>query len=585
MTNYLALNAGGLNYVVEYPPSGVPAAPTQYPVQAYAPPVGGTTWYAYVAGEGAPYNNATNTLQYCLTNCASGDVVVLKAGSTYTTANDGFFNVPDNKAGTDWIYVISSDLASLTEGTRVAPGDVAHMAKLTAYDNKQPTVIIAEGASKVRFAGLEITTNNASATAQYGLVRVGWKDVPWVPSTTNYSADVVFERCYIHGSEAPLNAGIVAYNVAGFALRDCYVSNIKTATGGGYDESNAVWLHGAPGPTLVHNNYIEGTGINFFIGDSSAILNDLGNPVYDADVTCTNNWIRKLRSWDVEDATYGGTNYYCKNLWETKGVLRCLVEGNQLDNSFMVGGQHASVFVVKSNSGNVEDLVIRNNFASNGGTFLQLTAQSFGGPENEGEPDNVPLQIKRVQFVNNLAIDMQSRSAVGNYELHSKLNHVECAVTDLTIEHNTVVVTTNHPGSTLAGSCIGYEAMVTDAFGADYSFSDNILFFNLYGMFYGGSAGNTAYSAYMASSTLTHNVLVRNLVGDYYASARYTDTGGYNNWMVAANPAAVGFVDLNGTTPGDFALAAESTYKGDGSDGADPGCNAAAITAAIAGVV
>lgn len=582
MTEYLALSAGGLNFVVEYPPTGVPAEPTQYTVPAYSLPAGGTTWYAY-GDEGANGIYVT-ALQTALTNCASGDVIVLKAGSTYTTANNNYFLVPDNKANDAWIYIVSSGVGSLAEETRVSPSDTANMAKLVAYSELHPTLIINEGASKLRFVGIEITTNSTSANMQYGLVRVAWNDGAWVPSTTNYSTDIVFERCYIHGGEYRLNHGLTAYNVAGFAVRDCYISNIKTVQGVGI-ESNGLWIYCAPGPTLVHNNYIEATGINFYIGDSYAPTNDLGEHMVSADVTFTNNWCRKLRSWDIEDPTYAGINYRCKNLWETKGVSRCLVEGNVLENSFMVGGQHAAVFTIKSNSGNVEDLTVRNNFASNGACFIQLTAQSYGGPENEGQPSNVPLQIHRVSIRNNLAIDMQARAAVYAYEVHSKLQHAECEVTYLDISNNTVVVTENHPGSTLYGGCLGFDTLVADAFGADYTFSDNIIFHNLYGMYYGTKLGNLAYGSYMASATVANNILVRNLAGDYYNAARYTATGGFTGWQTAANPAGVGFVDLNGSTPADFALDAGSAYKGDGTGGTDPGCDVAVLAAAIVGVV
>jgi hypothetical protein len=578
MTNYIALTAGGLNYVVEYtPPTGIPTLPTDYPVQAYAPPVGGTTWYAYVAGEAAPYNNATHTLQYCLTNCVPGDTIILKAGSTYTTPASDSFWLPAKSPSSSWIYITSSDIASLTEGARVSPADAAHMAKIEGYQDYKVPLILVEGVSKVRISGIEFTNaNRVSGSTQYGLLRIGWADT-WVDdkmSSTVWSSDIVIERCYLHGVTGLHNRdGIVVYNVKGCAIKDCYISNIMMEG----IETHGIQLYAAPGPTLVHNNYIEAGGINVFVGDSYPAYNDLDEPVTPADVTCTNNHLFKSLTWDPAEPTYGGTHYLVKNIWETKGVSRCLLEGNVLQNNWL-DAQSGCAILVKSDCCNAEDITIRNNFIIRAWWPFSCVVHRYGGEEAPATMQ----QVSRVLFTNNLAIQGKRPEAGVSGDTQFQLSAEPDSggyLTDINITHNTSISDRSLGGSWVFFSMNQNDQLVTG------SISNNIASLNYRGFVQNGiGAGVAAYN-----SACTTGVLMQNNVLFYsafsYTEDNYTPTGNFSGFTFPANIAAVEFVDDTGTDVTDWALTAESTYKGYATDGADPGCNITTLAAAIAGVV
>src|SRR5690242_11599100 len=67
---------------------------------------------------------AGGSLQTALNNAQLGETIVLEAGATYT----GPIKLPNKTTGSGWIYVVSSNLASLpTAGHRVAPKDAVNM--------------------------------------------------------------------------------------------------------------------------------------------------------------------------------------------------------------------------------------------------------------------------------------------------------------------------------------------------------------------------------------------------------------------------------------------------------------------------
>lgn len=563
MTQFLPLTAGGLTYVLAYDPSGtpnqLPIPPTEYTVPAYSLPTGGTT---YTPANGTEFQTA-------LTNCSPGDVIILDADTTYTTGNNQSFTLPAKTASEDWIYIISSVIANLPEGTRVSPSSVTHMPKVTAYSYLAPAMIVSEGACKVRFAGIEVTTDSVDLTyPQYGLIRVGWKS-SGTYSATSPAKDVIFERCYIHGTNGKIRDGLVLYNVAGCAIRDCYISDFK----GQNMESHGIHCYIAPGPTLIHNNYIEAAAINVFVGDSTTPANDTGELMVPADVTVTNNHIFKQPSWNPSDPSYGGVDYLVKNLWETKGVLRCLVEGNVMDNSW--GNQAGVAIVVKSVCGNVEDCVIRNNLVTNSYIGVVLSVQAYAGG-SFGSSN--PLTMSRVTIDNNLFISMLS-SGGGNFQFAARPSY-NCTMSNLRVRHNTYV-----DASDVSSGAFCYLNGEQNQFGADFICQDNIGAYRLYGLVTGlGTAdGLASYTYSCPLATVGNNALVLNSTGA--PSTRYGTSGGFGPWYFSSDTSDVGFVDLAGDEPADFALTSESPYYQAGSDGTDIGANMTTLAAAISGVV
>src|SRR5881409_1844273 len=137
---------------------------------------------------------AGGDLQSALNSAQPGDAIVLQAGASYT----GNFTLPVT-SGSGWIYIQSSALSSLpAAGTRVGPGQASLMPKIVS-PNTAPAISTAAGAHHFRFVGVEITTTWASTSAtNYGLVSLeapnGNTSLAQVPT------DLVFDRCYIHGT-------------------------------------------------------------------------------------------------------------------------------------------------------------------------------------------------------------------------------------------------------------------------------------------------------------------------------------------------------------------------------------------------
>src|SRR5439155_2472803 len=138
----------------------------------------------YVAPSGLIITvTAGGDLQGALDAAQPGDVIELEAGAIFT----GNFTLPA-KSGTGWIYIISSALASMPEGTRVTPAQAALKPKIVT-PNSSSALTTAADAHHYRFLGLEITGTLADTiSTQYNLVALA------------SGTDFVVDRCYIHGT-------------------------------------------------------------------------------------------------------------------------------------------------------------------------------------------------------------------------------------------------------------------------------------------------------------------------------------------------------------------------------------------------
>ena len=114
----------------------LPTLPNQFTTTS-APPAPANTNRGsyYTPGVGG---DASLTLQQAIDDAAAatgslGDVIVVQAGTTYSTA--GTLTIPA-RSGSGWVYVISSDAPELggsglpAAGTRVGPSNVANMGSI-----------------------------------------------------------------------------------------------------------------------------------------------------------------------------------------------------------------------------------------------------------------------------------------------------------------------------------------------------------------------------------------------------------------------------------------------------------------------
>jgi hypothetical protein len=265
----------------------LPTSPTTFTTTS-SPPLAANTNRGsyYTPGVGG---DASMSLQTALNDAAAasgskGDVIVLQAGTTYTTTS--YFNLP-NRSGSGWIYVISSAAPEIggsglpAAGTRVGPSNLSSMASIRTSAGNTNGGIISRGSvgpSYYRFVGLDIEATNSNGIPEYGVL-LGGGDT----TTATLTQHITFDRCYVSGGS---QVGIThAMNMDGAytEVTECYITNVFTY--GNADNQAISWLNGI-GPYRVHNNYLEAMGEITMPGGSDTFL---PSPNMASDITITNN--------------------------------------------------------------------------------------------------------------------------------------------------------------------------------------------------------------------------------------------------------------------------------------------------------
>ena len=279
---------------------GTPTLPTTFSTSYSAP---ATT---HEVGSGKEYTD----LQVALDAAADANAnwtLILTAGETFT----GLFKLKP-KSGPYWTYVISSDLASLPEGIRVAPADDTHMPIITApvyAGNYIPALASWKNASYYRFCGIKITApeQTTATVVSLGLGSANYSDSyyswDWVTSQADCPSYIWFDRCHVTSELTKYEANywmICALSLAGkyIATIDSYVDNAHYYG----DESYAIHINQGEGPYKVVNNFLEGNGMNFFVGGSDThILDDIPS-----DIEFRRNYCFKRASWGANTTLSAG---------------------------------------------------------------------------------------------------------------------------------------------------------------------------------------------------------------------------------------------------------------------------------------
>lgn len=530
MTQYLALSAGGLNYAVAYPPSGVPELPREYIDTTYSLPTGGTTRYAY-GDEGAngPYNV---TLAAALSAAALGDVIVLKAGSTYT----GNFVLTDKGAGTDWIYITTSDYAGLpAAGTRVAPADATHMPKVQT-SNSSTVFTTLFGAHHYRFVGIEFTS---SFSGTGNLIHTGYEGGSNATTDEDFAHHTTIDRCYLHGTDAVAITRAINGGGKHIAVIDCYISEIHVVG----QDTQAFYSGRGIGPYKIVNNFLSAAGENLLIGGGSSdgVLVEF-NP---GDMEITGNYFFKPLTWKPDDPSYAGTLWSVKNIFELKMGERILIEGNLFENCW-IGGQRGEAFVFTPRNHSVFDITVRNNCIRGCRVVATLSPANF--------------ELSDVRFENNLAYNIVLSGYLTYYASTLRNN------TRHSFLHNTTIGMSTH--WIQMGD---YQYSLVDTV-----WKDNLSTGGSYEVIGSGKAAGTATIAYFCNGySFDYNAIIGGHAAYFSGDANIT------NMFYPANNAAVGFTDNALDSIDDFALLEASTYHNAGSDGTDIGANIPAILAAL----
>jgi hypothetical protein len=409
-------------------------------------------------------------LQAALNQAIPGDTIELQAGAEYF----GRFVLP-RKSGAAWITIRTStpDAAFPAAGTRVAPEQAPLMARLEAVD--APALQAAPGAHHYRLIGLEFSPapgGPAQVLVELGSSAFPDRDVPH---------HLELQRCYLHGDPVAGARRGIALNSASTAVVDSYLSDFK-AVG---PDAQAIAGWSGPGPFLIRNNHLEGSGENILFGGA-----DAPSPGrIPSDIVIEGNHFSKPLSWWPASSAFGGTSWTVKNLFELKDAKRVLVRGNVFENNWP-GGQagFAILFTVRNQDGTAPWSVVQDvDFSGNVVRHVAAGVNILGYDDSPSSSQ----QTRRVAIRNNYFADVGGGWG-GSGTLFQVLNRTS----DVTIERN-------------SGFQTGNVLMAEGAPHRSFVFRDNIVLENAYGILGTGTApGIPTLAAYFPSAQVSGNVFI-----------------------------------------------------------------------------
>jgi hypothetical protein len=342
---------------------------------------------------------------------------------------------------------------------------------------------------------------------------------------------LVLDRSYVHGHDQLDVRRGVGLQCADCAVVDSWISEIHSAF-----DAAAVWGWNGPGPMLIENNRLEGSGENVMFGGADPRIPG----VQPADITIRHNHIIKPLAWKGR--------WLAKNLVEFKSGVRVLMEGNVLENSWIDGqAGFAAVWWSTDQYGSASwvmtcDITFRNNRIDNVGGGILLT---------DGGRSTNPA-MTRVAIHDNLFTN------VGAGGINGRVFWLAGPLTNVLITHNTAFAPI---------SSVFFDGTIGTVPGL--VLNDNILGDGEYNVFSTNGQGLSAILATVGTEdAMRGNVFVRP-GGVNYGSANFT----------AATLAAVGFNNW----PQDPRLSGSSPFRGRATDGLDPGVNADALGSATQG--
>jgi hypothetical protein len=490
-----------------------PELPRVYLNTAYVAPTGRTI--AVTAGQ--DFQAALNTAQ-------PGDVITLQAGATFT----GNFTLPNkswNGTGSPWIVIRSStaDANLPPAGTRISPGYSAVMPKIVT-PNSEPAIQTAAAAHHYRFIGVEFSAPSAMT---YNIVSLEVRTT----SVTQVPNNLIFDRCYVHGGDANNVRRGIMINSASTAVIDSYISNIHEVGA----DSQAICGWGGPGPFKIVNNYLEGAGENFLLGGADTQIQGL----VPSDIEFRNNLVFKPLSWFAQHPTYAGRFWQVKNLFELKNAQRVLIDGNTFQNNWGAAQNgFAILYTVRNQDGGNPWAVVQDV------TFTNNKVKSVGSVFNAHGRDNLHSSQLSSRFLirNNIFEDVDG----GKYNSSGQFLQILQGVTDVIVDHNTVIQTGN------ISICEGLPIQ-------RYVFTNNIVKHNLYGVIGANTGpGNQTINTYFPGAVFVKNAIVGMNAAQY-------PTGNFA-------PGTLTDIGFKNAAAGEYSLATTSLYRNQGTDGMDLGC-------------
>jgi hypothetical protein len=483
----------------------------------------------YAAPTGATINvSSGGDLQAALNSAQLGGTIVLEAGATFT----GPFTLPNKTSGSGWIYVVSSNLASLpAAGHRVAPADAASMPKIVSLLNNSSLVTVA-GSHHFRFVGIEFAP--VSGAYVYQVITIGNSDT----SPATLAHHIVFDRCYVHAAANTNARRGIEMDGAYVAVVDSYISDFKDGV-----DNQALWAYNTTGPLKIVDNYLEAAGENILFGGAPTKAASL----MPADIEIRNNYFFKPLSLLNTIATIR-----VKNLLEFKAATRVVVSGNTFQNN-PLAAQTGFAFLItpRTESGAApwsmtSDIAVTNNTFINVGSGFDIA----GVDSSQPNPSGMTARI----LIRNNVIGVTGLGGAGG-----RAFQVLSGGSDYTIDHNTIINTATPPGSPNSDLMMAESTPKAN----NFTFTNNLTTQTAYGFSGSGvGEGTAALNADFSNWSFAKNVIVNAKAASYPAGNFF--------------PTSLSAVQFANYSAGDYTLAAGSPYKSAGTDGLDIGANLSA---------
>ncbi|MFP5356507.1 MAG: hypothetical protein ACLGIK_15410, partial [Gemmatimonadota bacterium] len=280
-----------------------------------------------------------------------------------------------------------------------------------------------------------------------------------------------------------------------------------------------------PGPFVIQNNYLEGSGENVMFGGADPVIGNL----IPSDIQLERNYIYTPVTWKGL--------WTKKNLVETKNVQRLLIQGNVLDGSW-TDGQVGYAFVLKvaNQSGRctwcaARDIIIRDNLVRNAGAGIGITGREGSNSYPIGE------LLNRLLAENNVLENINAAPFTGDGRLVSIMQNAQ----NVTIRRNTMTA----PGSLAQFLNLGSIPAATN-----FVFDENVVSYGNYGLFsskYG--VGEASLQGFGGTVSFFGNVIIGPQKSGYPRSKFVSSLSAALSGGVGANQARVDAATLNVVIP------------------------------------
>ena len=240
-----------------------------------------------VCASGCAYSD----LQQAIDAASPGDTILLRAGETFT----GHF-VLRRKSG-DARIVIRSDAPDAElpgAGVRLVPSGrtgantpLSRLARLRGIGGgwrTTPVIRTEAGAHHYTLRFLEI--DGSMQEGYETLVALGTDSHT---ALSQVPFQLVFDRVYVHGHPYRGQKRCLALNSASTEIRNSYFADCKSFT----SDAQAIAGWNGPGPYVIDNNHLEGSGENIAFGGSDPKISQL----VPSDIVIRRNYIGKPLSW------------------------------------------------------------------------------------------------------------------------------------------------------------------------------------------------------------------------------------------------------------------------------------------------